>query len=367
MTVPLARFSGTSGASMANFLLYGANGYTGSLIAREAVGRGLRPILAGRRGDAVAALARELGLEQRVFGLDDPAGVGEGLRGCRAVLLCAGPFAHTSRPVADACLRAGVHYLDVTGEVAVFESLAVRDAEARAAGVMLLPGAGFDVVPSDCLAAHLHRRLPSATRLALGFRLSSRMSRGTATTVVENLHRGGLVRRDGVLTPVPAAWKSRRIDFGGGPVRAVTIPWGDVSTAYHTTGIPNIEVYAAAPLATRLAMRASRRLGWLLRSSPVQAWLKKKVRAGPAGPSAEERARGRSDLWGEACDPAGRRVVSRLHGPEGYLLTARAALALVGRVLAGEAPPGFQTPARAFGVDFVLGLEGITREDEPTG
>jgi short subunit dehydrogenase-like uncharacterized protein len=356
-------FPEVRGVSMADFLLYGANGYTGLLIAHEAVARGLRPVLAGRNPDAVATLARGLGLEHRAFALGDAAAVERGVRSCTAVLHCAGPFARTSKPVADACLRAGVHYLDVTGEVAVFEALAARDAEARAAGVMLLPGAGFDVVPSDCLAAHLKGRLPSATRLALGFRQFSRMSRGTATTVAENLHRGGLVRRGGVLTPVPAAWKSRRIDFGSGPTWAVTIPWGDVSTAWYSTGIPDIEVYSAAPFATRLALRASRHLGWLLGSSWVQNFLKRRIRAGPAGPSAEERARGRSHLWGEASDDAGHRVVSRLRGPEGYTLTAHAAVAVVGRVLRGEAPAGFQTPSRAYGADFVLGLEGVTRED----
>jgi short subunit dehydrogenase-like uncharacterized protein len=256
---------------MGDFLIYGAYGYTGALIAREAAARGHLPILAGRNVAAVTARGRELGLEHRAFALDRPAAVGEGIRGVKAVLHCAGPFAHTSRPMADACLREGVHYLDITGEVVVFEALAARDAEARAAGVMLLPGAGFDVVPSDCLAAHLKRRLPSATHLALGLLAVGKRSRRTATTVLEGLPHGGLVRRGGVLRRVPAAWKTRAIDFGGGPVQAITIPWGDVATAYHSTGIPDIEVYLAALLATRLAARASRFLGWLLGARPASS------------------------------------------------------------------------------------------------
>ena len=160
-----------------------------------------------------------------------------GLNDVTAVLNCAGPFSRTARPMADACLRCRVHYIDVTGEIPVFEALAARDREARAAGVMLLPGAGFDVVPSDCLAAHLKRRLPSATRLALGFQPGGGVSCGTAATMMaENLDRGGAIRCGGVLRPVPAAWRTRSIDFGRGPVTAMTIPWGDVSTAYHSTG-----------------------------------------------------------------------------------------------------------------------------------
>ena len=236
---------------MANLLIYGATGYTGSLIAREAIGRNIRPIIAGRSTNALAALAGELGLEHRVFALDVPAEIDAGLGGIHTVLNCAGPFSRTARPMADACLRTKVNYLDITGEIAVFEHLASRDADARTAGVVLLPGVGFDVVPSDCLAVHLKQRLPSANRLVLAFRSSGRMSRGTMLTGLERATDGGMIRENGKLKPVPTAWRTRTIDFGDGPVRAMTIPWGDVATAFHSTGIPNIEVYLAAPFAIR--------------------------------------------------------------------------------------------------------------------
>lgn len=348
---------------MSGFLLYGANGYTGELTARLAAARGMRPILAGRGAAAVDSLARELGFESRVFALSDPRALDAGLAGVSVVLHCAGPFARTARPMADACLRAGVHYLDITGEAAVLESLSRRDADARAARAMLLPGAGFDVVPSDCLAAHLKRRLPGATRLALAFASSGGVSRGTATTMIENLDQGGLVRRGGTLTRVPSAWKTRAIDFGRGPRACVTIPWGDVATAYHSTGIPDIEVYMAAPPATRWGMSAARYLGPLLGSRPVQRWLLRSVRAGAPGPSAERRARARCFLWGEVGDDARARVVSRLTTPDGYTLTALTSLAIVERALSGDAPAGFQTPAKAYGPDFVLGIPGVARED----
>jgi short subunit dehydrogenase-like uncharacterized protein len=345
------------------YLIYGANGYTGELIAREAVRRGQRPVLAGRNAEAVRALGTELGLDHRAFSLDVARAADEALSGMKAVLHCAGPFVRTSTPMADACLRTKAHYLDVTGEIDVFERLAARHAEAAAAGVMLLPGVGFDVVPSDCLAAHLKRRLPSATRLVLAIHSVGGLSRGTATTMVENLHRGGLIRRDGVLTPVPAGWKTRKIDFGRGPRTVVSIPWGDVSTAYYSTEIPNIEVYTTATWPLRLAMKASRLLRPLLASPAVQSFLMRRVRAGAPGPTAEQRARGRTVLWGEVTDKAGGRAVSRLHGPEGYTFTTLTALAAVEKVLSGSAPPGFQTPAKAYGPDFVLGIEGVKRED----
>jgi len=350
---------------MSAFLVYGANGYTAQLIAREAVVRGQRPVLAGRNAEAVEAVASRLGLEHRIFALDDAAATRAGLAGMTAVLHCAGPFARTAGPMADACLEARVHYLDITGEIGVFEMLAARDTEAMAAGIMLLPGAGFDVVPSDCLAAHLHRRLPTATHLALGFHGIGRFSRGTATTIVENLHRGGVIRRGGVLLKVPAAWRTRDIDFGEGPTLAVSIPWGDVSTAYHSTGIGDIEVYTATSRRQLRLMRLSRHLAWALRSSLVQRFLKHRIQASPPGPSDEERSQGRTLLWGEVSDKEGRRAVARLRGPEGYTFTMRTALAVVARVLAGDAPPGYQTPSLAYGPDFVLDIPGVERTDEP--
>ena len=265
--------------------------------------------------------------------------------------------------MADACLRAGVHYLDITGEIAVFEALAARHAEAAARDVMLLPGVGFDVVPSDCLAAHLARRLPTATRLALGFQTLGGVSRGTATTMIESAGRGGMVRRGGALVSVPVAWRTRRIDFGTGPRLATTIPWGDVATAFHSTGIGDIEVYVAVPASTRRLMIASRYIGGLLRTAPVRALLLRGVHRRPPGPSLAARSRGVSRLWGEVSDDSGRRVASRLTGPEPYTLTALTAVAALERVLAGGARAGFQTPSLAFGADFVMAIDGVTRQD----
>ncbi len=343
-------------------LLYGATGYTGRLVLAECLARGLRPILGGRSQE-IAALAATHGLECRVVGLDDPAALRRALQGVTAVLHCAGPFSRTSRPMADACLAARAHYLDITGEIGVFEALAARTDEARAAGVMLLPGTGFDVVPSDCLAAHLKARLPDATRLLLAFESSGGLSRGTATTMVENIARGGAVRRGGRIRPVPAGWKTIRMDLGTGPVAVTTLPWGDVATAWYSTGIPDIEVYTRTNARMRAGLKATRYLGWLLASGPVQRLLKGRVRRGAPGPNDAARARGVSRIAGEVTNPAGVRARARLTGPEGYTMTARTAVAALRRTLAGGATPGFRTPSLAFGADFVLTIDGVIRED----
>lgn len=346
-----------------SFLLYGAYGYTGQLIARMAAAQGLKPVLAGRRAEPLAALAETLDLPYKAVDLTDAAGLAAALADQPLVLHCAGPFVHTAPPMVAACLHTGTHYIDITGEMAVFETLAAQDAAAQAAGVLLLPGAGFDVVPTDCMAAHLKRRLPSATHLELAFQTRGGVSHGTATTAVENLGRGGAVRRDGRIVPVPAAWKTREIDFGRGLRTCTSIPWGDVSTAYHSTGIPNIVVYLAMPAAQRRMLVASRYLGPLLSTGPAQAFLKKQIDQRPAGPDASAREQGYTRVWGQVTDAEGRQATALQDGPEGYTYTALAALEIAGRILNGDAPLGFQTPAKAYGPDLALAVPGVTRKD----
>ncbi|MGH7680065.1 MAG: saccharopine dehydrogenase family protein [Gemmatimonadaceae bacterium] len=346
-------------------LIYGSTGYTGRLIVTEALARGLRPTLAGRSADAVRTQAESQGLEWRAASIDDPAVLDAALDGASVVLHCAGPFAHTWRAMSDACLRKRAHYLDITGEIAVFEGLAARDAEARAAGIMLLPGVGFDVVPSDCLAAHLSRRLPNAIGLSLAFRAVGGASRGTLSTMIDGLGKPGAIRRNGRIVPVPPGWRTRQIDFGDGILRdATTIPWGDVSTAFHSTGIPNIEVYMSMRPALRRAAIASRWLGPALRSGVVRRVLTSRVRSGPPGPSEAERQRGVSVLWGEALAADGEHAVARLKGPSGYILTAQTAVHLAAKALGGQTRAGFQTPSRAYGADVVLEIPGVTRADD---
>lgn len=334
---------------MGTFLLYGATGFTGRLAAERAAALGMRPVLAGRTAWPLAGIARSLGLEHRVFAVGDPAP----LDGVSLVLNAAGPFSQTAKPLVEACLRAKVHYADITGEVDVMEATYARHDEAVAAGVMLLPGCGFDVVPSDCLALFLKERLPSAARLALAFRTDTRMSHGTAATLLERMHRPGLVRRKGELVEVPLGSLSR-----SEPFPALSIPWGDLASAFRSTGIPDIECYAAAGGAERvgLALSRIRILAPLVRAA---------VRAMATGPDEEMRRTGRALVWGEVADAEGRTFAARLETPEPYALTVEAMLAVAGKALTNDVRPGAQTPATAYGSGFVMELPGITRTELP--
>jgi short subunit dehydrogenase-like uncharacterized protein len=344
-----------------SWLIYGANGYTGELIAREAASRGLKPILAGRNRATIEALADKLNLAHRVFDLENSKAVEAGLKDCAVVLHCAGPFSHTAKPMIEACLLTQTHYLDITGEIATFEMAATYDAVAKLAGIMLLPGVGFDVVPTDCLAAHLKFQLPTATYLTLAFRGLGHTSRGTTLTALEGMSSGGMVRRAGKLIPVSTAWKTRYIDFGDkrGTTPAVTVPWGDVSTAYYTTGIPNIEVYIAFKPWFRRLLLTSRYFNRLLGSTPIQSLLKSQIKAMPRGASAEQRARSSSYVWGEVRDEAGHVVTCCFKAPDGYTLTVLTALAIVGLALEGRTPSGFQTPAQAYGSELIFQIPGV--------
>ena len=351
---------------MKTFLIYGSYGYTGQLIAELAVKKGLKPILAGRDETQLKVQAQRLGLEYRAFDLADTAALDSALQEVEAVLHCAGPFVLTFRQMAEACLRNKKHYVDISGEIEGFEALAALDNEAKQAGVMLLPGAGFDVVPTDCLSAHLKQRLPSGTYLRLFIRgVGAGVSRGTAKSAIENMHRQGRIRKDGVLVQVPAAWKVVQKDFGHGPVSTVTVGWGDVSTAYYSTGIPNIETYMAFPQRIIKFMRATQLLGFLLYTRPVKYILKSAVNnLFLPGPSEERRDKGITIIIGEVTDAKGGREVSRLQTREGYSFTAQATVEIMKRILSSDYKTGFQTPSLVYGPDFVLQFDGTKRTDE---
>lgn len=341
------------------WMIYGANGYTGKLTAREAKRRGMRPILAGRNGPGVEALARELGFESRAFDLADPGVVAENLKEVSVVLHCAGPFSATSAPMLAGCARGGCHYLDITGEIDVFEYAHQRDAEWKRAGIITMPGVGFDVVPSDCLAAMLKRELPDATHLRLAFKgINAKFSPGTTRTAIEGLPHGARVRKNGKIVPAP--FRTEMIPFEDQAEPAALLPWGDVSTAFYSTGIPNIEVFLGGTEREVNRMNLSAPIRWVLGLGPVQSIIKAIAKSRIRGPSEGERKAGSMLLWGEAVNDAGKRVSMRMKTTEGYNFTVDSSLAAVERVLAGGIPAGALTPSMAFGADFVLHLAGVS-------
>lgn len=345
------------------WMIYGANGFTGRLIAEEALRRGHRPTLAGRSRDRVEPIARDLGLPFQIASLQDPAALREALAGQELVIHAAGPFIHTGEPMMRACLDAGASYVDITGEIPVFQSLFAHDEEAVARGVALIGGAGFDVVPSDCLARHVADRLPGARRLEIAIAGSMEASHGTTLSAIEMIPRGGLVRRGERLEALPFGTGSKRVRFSDRERLVTPIPWGDLETAWHSTRIPEITTYMALPGgADRLLRVAGPLLQRVLARDSIRTVVGRIAAGAAHGPDAELRRTGRSHFWARASDDAGREAEAWLDTAESYELTALATVRIAERVIA-EKPRGALSPAMAFGADFVLEIPGTVRTE----
>jgi short subunit dehydrogenase-like uncharacterized protein len=351
-------------AMEAKLLIYGATGYTGALITRAVMAAGASLALAGRNGQKLRLLASELGVNDvRVATLDDARGLDRALVGVRAVLNAAGPFRSTAPPIIEACLRQGVHYLDVTGEAGVIDEASRTDSEAKRRGIMVMPAVGFDVVPSDCLALHVARRARAPERLFVGLSGLDLMTRGSAKTIALQVGDPVWVRRAGVLDRVPPGSVERTFDYGAGPRTSIAVTWGDVVSAYFSTGIPNVTVYSEATPAVRMHHMLLQSFGWAIPLTPWRQVLEAGSEWVPEGPSNSERKRRSTIIVAETEDSAGRVVRSRIRTPDAYSMTALTASAVASRVLAGDLKPGFQTPARVYGADFPLSLPGVVRED----
>lgn len=354
-----------AGGGKKRLLLYGAYGYTGRLAAERAAGKGLDVVLAGRNGELLAGLGARLGLATRVVGLDDVRALSAALEDIACVVHMAGPFAATAAPMLGACLTTRTSYVDITGEIEVFEAMWSRGDEIRRAGITALPGAGFDVVPTDCLAAHVADKLERPASLTIALRVPERASRGTLRTAIRQLSRPVLCRRAGAIVALDDR-SVRRIDFGSGDEPCVPVSWGDVATAFHSTGVGNITTYVRRTKLLHSAELLAELLGPLLRSRTGQSGLAAIVRHLPEGPTRAERASRRGTIWAEAIDRSGRSARATLSTPDAYDFTANAALEISSRISSLPVALGLVTPSQAFGADFVLSLPGCSRMDIPS-
>ena len=348
------------------WMIYGANGYTGRLVVDEAIRRGLKPVLAGRSTDVVA-IASKNGLESKVFKLSSVEKVKSQIDGCDVVANCAGPFSATAKIMIQACLESNAHYIDITGEIAVYDYANSQDDAALASGVVLCPGVGSDVIPTDCLAAYLKEKCPDASHLTMAWLTKgSRPSKGTAKTAVEGLAFGGKIREDGVLKTVPLAHKEREIDFGFGPTNTMTIPWGDVYTAYHSTGIPNIEFYFARSRKAVKKLRRQRKFLAVTKIGWVTKLIKNRIDKVWNPTNAEERAKAQSYFWGEVKNKKGKTVVGRFSTGEGYNVTAWGTVEVAQYLLGDHNHKGYYTPSILMGKELIEKIPGFSGLDFET-
>ena len=354
-----------------------------------AVKKGLKPILGGRNKDKVAELAKRHGLHHLVFDLEDEEKIENALNGrAKAVLHCAGPFSRTAKKMVKACLKTSVHYIDITGEMIIFETLQSYDEVAKEKQIMILPGAGFDVVPSDCLALYLKNKMSTtATHLDLAIMSRGGISQGTAQTIIENISKKGAIRLNGEILKVPHAYASRHdISF---PFRnvipstrddistnytGVTVPLGDLFSAYLSTGIPNITTYFIVKPAMVKWMKKINFLGWIFKNPLIHNFVKNRITKNQPGPTEEQRNTAQSYVWGEVRSVDSKQLAidnkeksepvrAILKLPDAYKLTALTSLKIIEKILAGNFKAGYQTPATAYGEELIMEIEGVERVD----
>ncbi|HBH25235.1 MAG TPA: saccharopine dehydrogenase [Cytophagales bacterium] len=342
-------------------VIYGAYGYTGKLILEEAIRKGYRPTIAGRNPKKTGELAKKYDLEYAVFSIEQHQELKKVLTDALMIINCAGPFVYTAEKIISACLATQTHYLDITGEWQVFEWIRKQDEAARKANIMLLPGTGFDVVPSDCLASYAKSHMEDATHLEMGFIGVGQMSRGTASTMVENLDSGGMIRQDGILKEVENAQYSRVKYIQGKARNFASIPWGDISTAWFSTGIPNIVVYTGMPPRRMSMLKLINKLKWLFRKSLIKSFLKRYIDKNVEGPDQLTRKTEKSHLWAEVRNKDGKFFEANLITPESYYLSAITTVLVAEKILLGQWKAGFQTPSTVYGSDLIMEVEGVER------
>lgn len=334
------------------WIIYGAYGYTGQLIVKEALRLGLRPILAGGNKNKLEELAKETGLKYENFDLNE-TNLHERFKGIELLLNCAGPFSKTFYPLVHACLKSKTHYLDITGEIDIFEQAHKLDSQARNAAIIICPGVGFDVVPTDCLSMKLKKQLPDATSLELSFSGQKSVSPGTAKTMLEQLGHGTKVRRQGKIISASFGRINRMIDFGSKEMMGTSIPWGDVASAYFTTNIKNITVYAPLRKNSALTLRSVNLIAPLIRTKIVKTLLSQFITRAVKGPKASSRGEQNAYIWGEVRNDKGQTKSAVLKTPNGYDLTARASTQIVKHILKTNGLKGYLTPALLMGENFI--------------
>lgn len=346
------------------WMIYGATGFTGKLIAQEAVSRGFAPVLAGRNPEKTEELARQLGLSYVVFSLDNPDEVYRHILDVDLVCLAAGPFNRTSEQVVRACLKAGTHYVDITGEVDVFEKNFTFGPEAAKREIVIMSGTGFDVVPSDCLSLYASDQVSDPIQLEIAIGAQGALSPGTSKTMVEHFHQGVFVRKDGKLVHFPLGKGARQVTFLDHDRFVAPATWGDLSTAYHSTGIPNIITYLSYP---KQILPFLRWVGPLMRNifrvPPVKSFFEYLIDKKIHGPSQHMMDTVNSYVWVRVSNERGEEVQAWLECPEPYKLTAITTVLAIEEILKGQLK-GVLTPAMAFGADFILKVPGVRRVDK---
>jgi short subunit dehydrogenase-like uncharacterized protein len=328
-------------------LIYGAGGYVGQLFINALANTHYTIVLGARK-----AFKTTLPLE--VFSLEDSSEIIRKLTDCKLVINLAGPFKHTSLPLIKACIATHTHYIDIAGEAPEFEAVHAYHQKAIEAGIMLMPGAGFGVVPTDLVANLAHAKLPDANQLRIGYITNGGASRGTLKTVLADINKEGVVLKNGQYHAAKPANSTFNVEIAGKNQELVYNPWrADLFTAHSSTGIPNIETYANFPGFIVSMMQG--RLLWL------RDFMLSIANFLPVGPSAKELQKGNTISYAQVQNAQGQTAQAYIYGPEAYVFTVETLKAITQQVMNDHLKPGFQTP-NIYGIDLIKNIQNVSIE-----
>ncbi len=335
-------------------MVYGANGYSAQLIIEELIQRGIKPILAGRNLESIQNVAEKFSCDYRVFDLNYDNESENSLEDIHTLINCAGPFKYTAKDMIDYCLATKTNYIDITGEIPAFAYAFGCNNRAKESGIVILPGAGFDVIPTDCLARRLSEQMPDAVKLKLGFvNRKGGISRGTTLTSLEFISGKGKVRRNGKVVDSPLGEFSIKVKHRNFSMYGISIPWGDVFTAYISTRIPNIQVYMGVSKFIFVSKQFVVLLLHLFNIPFIKRVSANFVSKNFTGPDKETRDNTKTFIWGMVENEKGERIEQSYCVLEGYNLTAKGATESALKIMSNELKPGTYTPSLAFGSDFL--------------
>jgi short subunit dehydrogenase-like uncharacterized protein len=323
--------------SKGKLLIYGATGHTGTLICNEAARRGINFEIAGRSEDKLSELAAQLNVPYHVFQVQETAGWEAALKGKTALLNIAGPFSETAEWAMEACIKFKVHYFDITAEVDIYRLTESKDEAAKAAGIMLLSGAGL-FASYDPLVLHTVKRVENPVAIRAAFKYSGGFTPGSIASSANIVNAGILVRKGGEIKKlngsVPAVF-----DFGNRPEECFPTPLGGVILCYKSTGIPDIEEYFQMALPAASGEAATVGIS--------------------KTPDTDESSEERSKIVAEVTGENGEVVRSMIDMPSGYMPTVTSSIAIVSRALDGSYKTGFQSPASAYGEELLDSLSNV--------
>lgn len=329
-------------------LVYGAAGYMGQLFLKTIQHEGIEIVVGARK-------RFNTNVPIRVFSLDTKAEIVQHIQDVKLVINLAGPFKNTAKPLVEACIENGTHYIDIAGEFPELEAVYAYNDVAQKAGVMLMPGAGFGVVPTDLVANLAKHRLPDAIQLKIGYITNGGASRGTLKTVLADINKEGVVLENGAYNKALPAFKSFTLSVNDKQHQLVYNPWrADLFSARISTGIQNIETYANFPGFVVKMMHG--KLLWLR-----DFLLKRLINLLPIGPSEKQLNKGNTVCYAEVSNAKGEQATARIEGPEAYVFTAYTLMAIAKKIINDDYKSGYQTPA-LYGTELLEGIPKITIE-----